>query len=127
MAQRQDPDAGPAFVDRQEGASLDVLSVCLEWVGDNAHGSIGQQILSAELDDARPTDGTRGEDCREVQIVGDKDKRVVVGRRHVWQPGVTVPIVNHSGPPAPSLLQSRILVVSIWTSTISAMPRAEEL
>jgi hypothetical protein len=64
--------------DRQERASLDVVSVRFECVGDDAHGSVREQILSAKLDDARPTDATRGKDCREVEIVGDEDGLVLV-------------------------------------------------
>ena len=53
-----------------------------ETIGLNdAHGRVREQILSTELDDARPSDGARGEDCREVQIVGDQDELVLVRSR----------------------------------------------
>ena len=50
---RQHADVRPAFVDGQEGTALDVLSVGFESVGGDADGSVREQILSAELDDAR--------------------------------------------------------------------------
>ena len=53
-AQRQHSDARPSFVNRQERTSLDVLSVRFECLDDDAHGSIREQVLSSELDDARP-------------------------------------------------------------------------
>ena len=52
--ERQHPYARPAFVNRQERASLDVLTMRFECPGDDARGAIGEQVLSAELDDARP-------------------------------------------------------------------------
>ena len=80
MAQRQHSDAPPSFVNRQERTSLDGLSVRFECVDNDADGSVREQILSTELDDARPSDGARGEDCREVQVVGDQDELVLVRR-----------------------------------------------
>ena len=52
--ERQHPYARPAFVNRQERASLDVLTMRFECLGDDAHGALREQVLSAELDDARP-------------------------------------------------------------------------
>jgi hypothetical protein len=85
--ERQHPDARPAFVDRQKRASLDVLTMRLKCRGDDAHGSIGEQVLSSDLHHARRGAGASCEDCREVQVIREDDERVLIRPRQnldVW-------------------------------------------
>src|SRR6266545_2897997 len=74
--ERQHPYARPAFINRQKRASLDVLTMRLECLGDDAHRSIGEQVLSSDLHDAWRGSSASSEDCREVEIVGNEDEIV---------------------------------------------------
>ena len=61
--ERQHSDAGPSLVDGQERASLDVLAVRFEYLGDDADDYIREQVLRSDLHDPRPTSGAGREDC----------------------------------------------------------------
>src|SRR6266545_1706464 len=76
VLERQHPYARPAFINRQKRASLDVLTMRLECLGDDAHRSIGEQVLSSDLHDAWRGSSASSEDCREVEIVGNEDEIV---------------------------------------------------
>ena len=70
------------FVNRQERTSLDVLTIRFESpVRRCATTLIREQVLSADLHDARPGDGARREYCGEVEIVRDEDEVVLVRPR----------------------------------------------
>ena len=63
MAQRQHSDAPPSFVNRQERASLDDLTIGVDSLGDNCDDFIGEQVLSSDLHHARRSAGASCEDC----------------------------------------------------------------
>jgi hypothetical protein len=93
--ERQHPDARPAFVNRQECASLDVLTMRFECPGDDAHGLNREQVLSSELHHTRRGAGAGREDCREVQVIREDDELVLVRPRQNLNSGaVAVPMVD---------------------------------
>jgi len=73
--------ARPTFVNRQECASLEVLTVRFECPGDDVDGRVGQQVLSSDLHNARRGSSAGREDCREVQVVRDEDELMLVRPR----------------------------------------------
>ena len=84
---RQHPDACPAFVDRQERTSLDILTMRFDSLGDDADRAIGEQVLSSDLHRTPRSAAAGREDGREVEVVRDDDELVLVLPRQdldVW-------------------------------------------
>src|SRR6266545_4727146 len=79
--ERQHPYARPAFVNRQERPALDVLTMGVDSLGDDADGLIGEQIVSSDLHDARRRSSAGREDCREVQVVRDENEFMLLRPR----------------------------------------------
>src|SRR6266545_1998589 len=79
--------ARPSLVDRQEGASLDVLSMRLDGVCNDAYGTVGEQVLGADLDHTRRRASAGRQDRREVEVVDDDEVVLVRPRQDldVWR------------------------------------------
>ena len=80
-AERQHSNARRCLVDREQRATLDVISVRFEGVNDGADDLVREKVLSSDLDDAGRRAGARGEDCREVEVVRDDDEAVFLRPR----------------------------------------------
>src|SRR5689334_22854181 len=87
-AQWEHPDARAAFINRQEGAAVDVLAMRSQRVRNNVDGPVGEQVVGTNLDHAWRCASAGGEDRGEVQVVRDHDETVLVCPRKdvgVWR------------------------------------------